>query len=143
VRALSDGFTERDCATQIVAEHLGALFPNVLRPTDFATFEHGAMVIRETTHRFSPYSTHRAMVGKPRPLLASALGHAVIAGANDAQRATVLEILHSSLAIADIAHGKVSEQVDYILADFARCRYDWLVGRTESKIGAIAVPALW
>src|SRR5258708_13678040 len=60
VRQLSEGFTELDHVTRIVSPELAQLFATVLLPTDFATFEQGAMIIRETTHRFSPYSVHRS-----------------------------------------------------------------------------------
>lgn len=140
VRTLSDGFTARDRTTQIVAAHMGKLFPQVLWPTDFATFENGAMVIRETTHRFSPYSVHRAMVGRPRPLLASALGRAAIAGATDAQREAMLDILAGSSEMGLTSRANMNDQVDFIVSDFGRRGYAWSVGGTDSKISAIAVP---
>lgn len=140
VRTLSEGFTARDRATQIVTTHLGTLFPKVLWPTDFATFENGAMVIRETTHRFSPYSVHRAMVGKPRPMLTSALGRAALAGANDAQRQTILDICRGKLARTAMAERQFADQVAHVLADYERRGYGWSVGGTEGKISAIGVP---
>lgn len=140
VRTLSDGFTARDRTTQIVAAHMGKLFPEVLWPTDFATFENGAMVIRETTHRFSPYSVHRAMVGRPRPLLASALGRAALAGATDAQRVAMLDILAGSPEMGPTSRASLDVQVEFVISDFGRRGYAWSVGGTESKISAIAVP---
>lgn len=140
VRTLSDGFIARDRATQIVATHMGKLFPQVLWPTDFATFENGAMVIRETTHRFSPYSVHRAMVGRPLPLLASALGRAAVAGATDAQREAMLDILAGSGELGATSRASMNDQVDFLISDFERRGYAWSVGGTDAKISAIAVP---
>jgi IclR family mhp operon transcriptional activator len=140
VRTLSDGFTARDRTTQIVAAHMGTLFPQVLWPTDFATFENGAMVIRETTHRFSPYSVHRAMVGRPRPLLVSALGRAALAGATDAQREAMLDILAGSAETGAVSRARMNDEVNFIISDFGRRGYAWSVGGTDSKISAIAVP---
>jgi IclR family mhp operon transcriptional activator len=139
VRTLSDGFTERDRTTQIVSGHLGTLFHKVLWPTDFATFERGAMVIRETTHRFSPYSVHRAMVGKPRPLFTSALGRAALAGASPQDRATMLQIVRGTEQASEGASDWIEERVEHILADYARRGYSWSVGGTEQNISAIGV----
>jgi IclR family mhp operon transcriptional activator len=139
VRTLSDGFTARDRTTQIVTGHLGTLFQKVLWPTDFATFESGAMVIRETTHRFSPYSVHRAMVGQPRPLLTSALGRAALAGATPQDRTTMLDILRGAEPWIDAAKRRLEKQVSRILTDYAKRGYAWSVGGTEYKISAIGV----
>jgi IclR family mhp operon transcriptional activator len=46
----------------------------VLWPTDISTLDVDAMVVRETTHRFSRLSFHRAMVGRRLPLLLTASG---------------------------------------------------------------------
>ena len=139
VRTLSDGFTERDRTTQIVSGHLGTLFQKVLWPTDFATFERGAMVIRDTTHRFSPYSVHRAMVGKPRPLFTSALGRAALAGASEQDRATMLQIVRGTEQWSQAANSEIEERVALILADYAQRGYGWSVGGTEQNISAIGV----
>jgi IclR family mhp operon transcriptional activator len=42
----------------------GELLREVLWPTDISTLDVDAMVVRETTHRFSRLSFHRAMVGR-------------------------------------------------------------------------------
>ena len=137
VRSLSDGFTERDRTTQIVTGHLGTLFQKVLWPTDFATFDRGAMVIRETTHRFSPYSVHRAMVGQPRPLLDSALGRAALAGASAEERATMLDIYRGIRP--DVSPETLDGQIAYLLDDYAQRGYGWSVGGSDKRISAIAV----
>ena len=36
----------------------------VMWPTDLATLEHDAMIIRESTHRFSPFSIDVGMIGR-------------------------------------------------------------------------------
>lgn len=140
VRTLSEGFTERDRTTQIVTAHLGTLFQKVLWPTDFATFERGAMVIRETTHRFSPYSVHRAMVGQPRPLLTSALGRAALAGASEAERSMMLEIFRAAVPDAVTSASRLEDEVSYLLSDYARRGYGWSVGGSDGRISAIGVP---
>jgi len=108
-------------------------------PSDFATFEGGWMVIRETTHRFSPYSVHRAMVGRRRPLLDTAMGRAVLAGADEARREEMLEIAlrHGTLAEGS---GAVGERVALLLSDYATRGYAWAVGGADRRISAIALP---
>jgi len=139
VRDLSEGLTETDRAARIVSEELFALLPQVLWPTDFAAFERGWMVIRETTHRFSPYSVHRAMVGRRRSLIDTALGRAMLAGADAAHRADMIDIALRNGAIAG-DRASVDERVRLLLDDFAERRYAWAVGGADHRISAIALP---
>ncbi len=138
VRRLSDGYTERDHLTQIVTPHLGALFQQVLWPTDFAIFEAGAMVIRETTHRFSPYSVHRAIVGQPRQMLTTALGRAALAGASPADRLAMMEIARGT--DPDPAPQEwIDAQIDQAVADYARRGYSCSAGLTDGRVSAIGL----
>lgn len=139
VRRLSDGFTERDRTTLCVTPHLGKLFQQVLWPTDFAIFDAGAMIIRETTHRFSPFSVHRAMVGQPRPILTTALGRAALAGATHAERAAMIEIANG--AQDDTTRPAwIDEQVELILSDYAARGYCWSPGQAAGRTAAIGLP---
>lgn len=144
VRDLSDGYSERDHLTRIAANRLGMLFPKVLWPTDFATFEKNVMVIRETTHKFSPYSVHRKMIGRVRPLFASALGRAFLAGASAEQREQVVEIaLRSAASDGGLPPaGTINGTMDKLLRDFARDGYASSVGETEAQFSAIALPVI-
>jgi IclR family mhp operon transcriptional activator len=54
------------------------------------------MVVRETTHRFSRLSFHRAMVGRRLPLLLTASGLTWLAFAPDHERQAMIEILAAS-----------------------------------------------
>jgi IclR family mhp operon transcriptional activator len=141
-RNLSNGYNDRDHLTRCAARHLGGLFQQVLWPTDFATFEGTSMVIRETTHRFSPYSVHRGMVGRTRPLFTSALGRAFLAGASETQRAAVIEIARQS----DPESNKVpppallESTLTRILQEFTANDYASSTGETEPHISAIALP---
>lgn len=140
VRTLSEGFTQRDRMTQVVTPSLGALFQKVLWPTDFATFERGAMIIRETTHRFSPYSVHRAMIGQPRPLLNSALGRAALAGSTPVGRNTMIEIARGLIGDGDVSFRRFDEQIDHLLSDFAKRGFAFSVGGSDGRISAIGIP---
>lgn len=140
VRELSDGFSDRDRTIGVVGTQLGTLFQKVLWPTDFATFERGSMVIRETTHRFSPYSVHRAMVGQPRGLFTSALGRAALVGASAEERATMIEIAEGTGAKPPSPWKTHADALEWILNDYEQRRYAWSVGGSEGRISAIGVP---
>ena len=78
VRLLSDGYTETAWITQIGIPALGRLFQRVNWPGNLATYNGQGMLVRESTHRFSPLMTHRNMVGRVLPLT-SAMGQAFVA----------------------------------------------------------------
>ena len=139
VRQLSDGFTKRDAITQIVAPELGQLLPKVLWPSDYAVFEDGAMVIRETTHPFSPFSIHRAMVGRSRPLLRTALGRAVLASATPRVRREMLNVVIGTKQ-PDAAEAANSQFVNKILSEYRERGYGMNAGAVEDRISAIALP---
>ena len=74
VRQLSEGFRDEQWISALAAPLLGDLLREVIWPTDVSTLDVDAMVVRETTHRFSRLSFHRAMVGRRLPLLKTASG---------------------------------------------------------------------
>ncbi len=134
VRRLSEGFVETDEVLHIAARELGRMLPQVLWPSDFATFDSGTMVIQETTHRFSTLSVHRAMVGRRRPLFTSAMGRAYLAGATAQERELIFDITEAALK------RQVPRNLDALLEDFARRGYAWSIAGSEAHISAIAVP---
>ena len=137
VRQLSEGFTELDHVTRIVSPELGKLLAKVLWPTDFATFEQGAMIIRETTHRFSPYSVHRSMIGKSRPTLRTAMGRAVLAAASEKERDLMLRMIAQSNQ-PDAAEARETGYVRALIQETQTQGYASAVGLVDSHIGAIA-----
>ncbi|MCX5495528.1 helix-turn-helix domain-containing protein [Kaistia dalseonensis] len=139
VRQLSEGFTDTDWIAAIIAPELGKLMPQVLWPSDFATFEKGWMVIRETTHRFSPFSVHRSMIGRRRPLTRSALGLALLSAASEAERTTMLEIT-ARAGTVDSEAAADRRTIDRAIADVQRRGYAWSIGGSDSAISAIALP---
>jgi IclR family transcriptional regulator, mhp operon transcriptional activator len=138
VQKLSDGYIENDRVLHAAARELGRMLPKVQWPSDFAIFDQGAMVIEETTHRFSPLSVHRNMVGRRRSLYNSALGRAALVGAPKTARSTMIELaegLHAEL----LPNRRFIESLE---TDFDKRGYTWSVGGTEEKISAIAVPVI-
>ena len=139
VRELSDGLTEYDRVSRVVGEEFATLLPQVRWPSDLAVFDRGWMVIRESTHRFSPYSVHRQMVGKRRPLLDSSLGRAVLAGVSAAEAGRILDIAEAQGALTDPLP-LAQERADRLREDFARRGYAWSIGGTDKRISAIGLP---
>jgi IclR family mhp operon transcriptional activator len=139
VRRLSEGFNDLDWITRIVSPELGNLFAKVLWPTDFATFELGAMIIRESTHRFSPFSVHRAMIGRQRPTLRTAMGRAVLASVNDQERELMLRIIAKS-SQPDAAEARDATYVSALIQETCTRGYSTSVGLVESHISAIGLP---
>ncbi len=138
VRQLSEGFTAADATARLVAPELGRLLPRVRWPSDFATFDRGWMVIRETTHRYSPFSVHRAMVGRLRPFLRSAVGRAVLAAADPVERSAMVEIARKVHAVAP---NEASPQaIEALVGEVKQRGYAASVGGSEDHISAIALP---
>lgn len=141
VRRLSDGFTDQDAVIRVVAPALGRLLPDVLWPSDYATFVDGRMVIQETSHRYSAFSIHRRMVGRVRPVLESALGRAVLAASSPGARATLLEVVraHNPEEAEAASRPKLIRR---LVEDFAKLGYAWSIGGTETRMSAIALPVI-
>ena len=135
VRHLSDGYVEADRVLQIVEGALAGLLAEIPWPCDFATFDRGEMRIRATTHHFSPFSVHRAMIGRSRPLR-SALGRAMLAGAAAQDRQTMLEIARSVPGVVPFSE----RELDDLDADYSRRGYAWSIGGVDPAVSAIACP---
>jgi IclR family mhp operon transcriptional activator len=95
VRRLSEGFTDDELISTVAPPIMGRLLQRVIWPSDLSTPDGGAMIIRETTHRFSPLSFHRSMVGRRLPMLLTAAGRIYFASCPDAEREDLVEVLRS------------------------------------------------
>ncbi|CAJ0557547.1 IclR family mhp operon transcriptional activator [Pseudomonas sp. BIGb0450] len=143
VRELSEGYRDDQWISSLAAPLLGGLLQEVVWPTDLCTLDVDAMVIRETTHRFSRLSFHRSMVGRRLPLLSTATGRAYFAFCPPAEREGLIELMISrddeqSVLAADRRF--VDRLVDHTLAKgYGENRSHWA---EERKIAAIAVPVV-
>jgi IclR family mhp operon transcriptional activator len=142
VRALSEGFTDDELVATIAPPVMGELMQRIVWPSDLTTPDGDAMLIRETTHRFSPLSFHRSMVGRRLPMLLTAAGRVYFSTCPDAEREDILEVLRSGaggeqqrkLAFDDAF---VRNLVRQTRADgFGSNHGDWA---DQRKIGALAV----
>jgi IclR family mhp operon transcriptional activator len=125
---------------------MGRLLQRVAWPSDLTTPDGDAMIIRETTHRFSTLSFHRSMVGRRLPILLTAAGRAYFAMCSDGEREDILDLLRSgaggeeqkALASNDAL---IRSIVRRVRADgFGSNHGDWAA---QSKIGAVAVAIVY
>ena len=93
VRRLSEGFEDEAWVSQVATPIMKASVRELVWPCDLATAEAGFMVVRESTHRWSALSQHRAMIGEKMPILVKAVGRAYLAACDDGEREAVLELL--------------------------------------------------
>lgn len=139
VLQLGDGVRHGDLMAQVIAPFLRQLTLRVLWPSDFAVLASGRITIQASSHRHSPISVHRHLVGRTQPLLRSALGLAYLS-------ALSREELHSTLAVIgrlggqDAADLRAMQNIERQLEKVHRNGYAAAVGLVERKIGAIALP---
>ena len=141
VRLLAEGFTDDDWISEVATPVLGELLQKIVWPSDLCTLDGDAMLVRETTHRFSPLSFHRGMVWRRMPILFTSVGRAYLAFCPDEERRAILGLLErgddDQAALARIP-GLVEQMLARIRQQgYAANEGDW---RAEQKIGAIAVP---
>lgn len=141
VRELSEGFRDEQWISALAAPLLGNLLQKVLWPTDLCTLDGDAMLIRETTHKFSRLSFHSAMVGRRLPMLYTSIGRAYLAFCPDEERENILNLL----AARDDEEGALARDRSYInrlvehtrKAGYGENYAHW---RVESRIAGIALP---
>jgi IclR family mhp operon transcriptional activator len=141
VRQLSEGLSVRDESSQAAVPAMFKLLGQVNWPSDFAVFDLGSVVIRESTHPFSLLSIHRDMIGRRSSLLRSALGRAVLTAAEPNLRREMLEIT-AAFEPEDAAMAKDRRFVAQLIGQTERDGYASSVGETERTISAIALPIL-
>jgi IclR family transcriptional regulator, mhp operon transcriptional activator len=139
---LADTLKNDDIVIQFAWPYLFALSKDVLWPCDFASLDAGKVIIRLSTHKISPKSIHRRMVGKERYLLRSALGLAILSAMSDEERERsllLIERLGDSTNSRDVRDRKfIGRTVDAV----RRRGYASSSGQTEAKISAIALPVM-
>lgn len=142
VRNLSEGFRDAEWISTVAAPLMGELMKEVVWPTDLCTLDVDAMVIRETTHRFSRLSLHRNMVGRRLPLLATATGRAYMAFCPEAERKQIVAMLGKRKNDENAALARDPEALATLLQRTRRQGYGKSFGewRSEKRIAAIALP---
>ena len=139
VRQLSDGVNVRDASSQAALPAMFALMQEINWPSDFAVFDAGSVMIRESTHPYSSFSIHRSLIGKRRSLLNSALGRAILAAAEPDLRRDMLEITAGSDHPDAVMAGN-SALIKKLIAQVEKDGYASSIGGTQENISAIALP---
>lgn len=93
---LSSGFLDKAWIGQIAMPEMVKLGTKVLWPIDLVTFAGDSMQVRESTHKFSPFSFDVGMVGKKIPMLLTAGGRAYLANCPDDERDEILAIMRKT-----------------------------------------------
>jgi IclR family mhp operon transcriptional activator len=93
---LSSGFLDKAWIGQLAMPEMVKLGSKVLWPIDLVTFAGDAMQVRESTHKFSPFSFDVGMVGKRIPMLLTAGGRAYLAYCPEKEREEILSIMRAS-----------------------------------------------
>lgn len=143
VRRLSEGFEDEAWVGDVAEPLMGAAVPRIVWPCDLATPESGFMVVRASTHRLSPLSQHRGMIGEKLPMLVTAAGRAYLAACGDTEREALLAMLRGR---AD-RWGELARDagyVDRLLRDTRRRGYAYNDGEwiREAAFAAVAVPVV-
>ncbi|MDX3894414.1 DNA-binding transcriptional regulator [Pusillimonas sp.] len=146
VRELSEGFTDTEWISTVASPVMGTLLPKVVWPSDLSLPSGEAMRVRETTHRFSPLSFHRVMVGRRLPMLLTAAGRAYIGHCADEEREQILKLLRAG----EDEQARLASDPAYLKNLLARVRADgygtndgeWNHNLEKGKIGAVAVPII-
>lgn len=140
VRALAEGFKDEERVCAVSGPILSELLQHVRWPSDLCTPEGGTMLIRESTHRFSALSFHRAMVGERLPMLLTAAGRAYFCYCPDEEREALTALLRQDPLQATLASDArfITNLVEQTRArGYSSNEGDWA---EERKVGAIATP---
>jgi IclR family transcriptional regulator, mhp operon transcriptional activator len=141
VRRLSEGYLGSDWIDEVAGPAMMTHLRALSWPSDLATPDAGFMIVRESTHRSSALSQHRATIGIRIPMLVSSLGRAWLAHCSDEEREATLTLLRARAdGIGELARDK--RRVQKILNETRRRGYgtnrgEWL---SEASVTAIAFP---
>jgi IclR family mhp operon transcriptional activator len=141
VRRLAEGFEDETWVGQVATPLMAAAVRDLVWPCDIGTAEAGFMVVRESTHRLSPLSQHRAMIGERLPMLLTAIGRAYLTACDDAERDATLELLRQRTdTLGGLARDKA--RVRRVLKATRERGYAYNDGEWQQQAGfaAVAVP---
>jgi IclR family mhp operon transcriptional activator len=134
---LASGLHQQDQVMSIIAERLETLVSETKWPSDYGAIFAGRLRILASTHHKTSMTFFRRMTGKDRPILRTALGHAILAAVDDYERESILSAMaHSEGDRSDM----VSQQVTRIVETTRLQGYAAAESTFDSKISAIALP---
>lgn len=136
---LGDGVRYEDVAAQVMSPFMRELTQKILWPSDFATLVAGRITIQASSHKYSPMSVHRRLVGKTRPLLRSALGLAYLSALGRAELRHTLEVARR-IGFSDPRDIEALGNIERRIDEVHQKGYAESVGLVEDNISAIALP---
>ncbi|KRW61436.1 DNA-binding transcriptional regulator [Pseudomonas sp. TTU2014-080ASC] len=141
VRELSEGFRDEQWISSLASPVLGSLLQKVHWPTDLCTLDVDAMLVRETTHKFSRLSFNQAMIGRRLPMLYTSVGRAYISFCPDDEREAILDLLRAR----EDEEGALARDETYIRRLIEHTRKtgygeNYAHWQSEKRIAAIALP---
>lgn len=139
VRQLSDGFDDDAWISAIAVPALRELHQKILWPANVATYDYDAMLVRESTHRYSPLAIHHAVVGQRLAMLRTALGRAYFCFCPEDERREILRILQAGRG-RDAAIARDPGVVRDLVRKARQDGYVVSHSEKDRKIAAIAVP---
>jgi len=145
VRRLSEGYVGADWIERVAAPAMRAHVRALSWPSDLATPDGGFMIVRESTHRVSMLSQHRATIGIRIPMLVSSLGRAWLAWCASEEREATLALL-SERTDAMGAMARDSAGIKRMLRETRRRGYavnrgEWSYDASgEASVNAIGMP---
>lgn len=111
-------------------------------PVDLTLFSEGYMVVKNSTHRFSPFSFHRRIIGRKLPCAKSAAGRAYLSFSSDNVRRDILAMVcDASEADRQYAESPEFGRVLALTRDRGWAANDGEVA-DENLFSAIAVPVI-
>jgi len=141
VRRLAEGYVASDWIDHLAAPAMRAHLRALSWPSDLATPDSGFMIVRESTHRASLLSQHRATIGIRIPILVSAIGRAWLAWCAEEEREATLSLLRArSDTIGQVARDEA--YVKRVMREtrrrgYATNRGEWAA---EASVNAVAFP---
>lgn len=141
VRSLAEGYVDEDWIVEIAEPVLAKLRAEVVWPTDIATYDHGKMVVRSTTHSNNPLSIERVTSGREIRMLSTATGRVYLAFCQERERKAILETL---AAVNGAGREEITPAaLERELAATRERGYGVRIkGKVQPKTSSIAVPVM-
>lgn len=143
VQKLSDGYRLDEWVCEVARPLLRSMTERILWPSNILTREKDQLIVRESTHHFSPLSFHSGVIGATVPFVRTAAGRAYLAFAGDEERNHLLRILQAR-DDEEGAFARDERKVEKLLEatrekGFSVNEGDWI---GKGRYGAIAVPIM-
>jgi IclR family mhp operon transcriptional activator len=138
-RSLGEGTVQSTWIMQIASPRIGRLSRKLIWPIDLMVFHADAMLIVETTHRSSPLSIDRNMIGKRLPVLMTSAGRCYLGHLPPRVRHSTL----ARLARKQDAEGQFARQRELVARMMKQVRADGFATREGGLFphtSSIAVP---